>query len=240
MKEVVGVHSRETRSRAREIKFVVDAAKAPLIQQWMRDNLQEDDYGTGPFHDEYATSSLYFETEQFDVFHRRGSYGRSKYRIRRYSLSPMMFLERKFRTDRVLIKRRTTVPVGEFDHLATSDPDAAWAGYWFHRRILKRQLRPLVQLSYVRTARLAASPDGPIRMTIDFDLRALPLPDRAFLPGTGLPLLEGTNVVELKYCVALPALFKRLIEQFGLRMQPISKYRAGLALLGLSPDATHV
>ena len=81
---------------------------------------------------------------------------------------------------------------------------------------------------------------GKVRMTIDFDLRVLPLPDRAFLPGTGLPLLEGQNVVELKYCVALPSVFKQLIEQFALKMQPISKYRAGLTLLGLSPDATHV
>ena len=240
MKEVVGVHSRETRSRAREIKFVLDSNKAPLVQEWMRGNLEQDDYGTGPFHDEYATCSLYFETDEFDVFHRRGSYGKSKYRIRRYGLSPVMFLERKFRTERVLIKRRTTVPVEEFEHLATAEPNRDWDGYWFHRRIVTRKLRPMVQLSYVRTARLAHSPHGPIRMTIDFDLRVLPLPDRAFLPGVGLPLLEGMNVVELKYCVAVPAVFKQLIEQFQLKQQPVSKYRAGLALLGLSPDATHV
>lgn len=84
------------------------------------------------------------------------------------------------------------------------------------------------------------SSTGKVRMTIDFDLRVLPLPDRAFLPGTGLPLLEGKNIVELKYSVALPALFKQLVEQFALKTQPLSKYRAGLALLGLSPDPTLV
>jgi hypothetical protein len=238
--ELASVHSRETRIHAREIKFLVDRAVAPEIQAWMRANLLPDEFGTGPFHDEYATSSLYFETGAFDVFHRRGSYGRSKYRIRRYSDSPNMFLERKFRTNRVLIKRRTTVPVAEFERLEGSVADRDWDGYWFHRRIAARRLRPLVQLSYVRTARLGMSGTGKVRMTIDFDLRVLPLPDRAFLPGTGLPLLEGQNVVELKYCVALPSVFKQLIEQFALKMQPISKYRAGLTLLGLSPDATHV
>jgi hypothetical protein len=74
-------------------------------------------------------------------------------------------------------------------------------------------------------------------MTIDFDLRVLPLPDRAFLPGTGLPLMEGQNVIEVKYCVELPPIFQQLISRFALTTQPVSKYRAGLALLGLSPDA---
>jgi hypothetical protein len=93
---------RETRVYAREIKFVIDTSLASEIQQWMRANLEPDENGTGPFGDEYATSSLYFETPKFDVFHRRGSYGRSKYRIRRYGLADSMFLERKFRTDRLL------------------------------------------------------------------------------------------------------------------------------------------
>ena len=74
----------------------------------MRANLAPDEFGSGPEHDQFETSSLYFETGQFDVFHRRGSYGKSKYRVRRYGNSPIMFLERKFRTERVLIKRRTT------------------------------------------------------------------------------------------------------------------------------------
>jgi VTC domain-containing protein len=240
MAEVTSVHSRETRARAREIKFVVDSSIAPRIQDWMRTNLQPDEFGTGPHADEYSTCSLYFETDRFDVFHRRGSYGKSKYRIRRYSMSPVMFLERKFRTDRVLIKRRTLVPVSEFERLDGNSPDAAWDGYWFHRRIVARRLQPLVQLSYIRTARVGMSTHGRVRMTIDFDLRVLPLPDRAFLPGTGIPLMEGQNVVELKYSVALPALYRQLVEQFALKMQPVSKYRAGLALLGLSPDGAHV
>ena len=235
-----GVHSRETRSRAREIKFVVSNELASRIQTWMREHLAADDFGVGEHRDEYATTSLYFETDQFDVFHRRGSYGKSKYRARRYGTSPVMFLERKFRTDRVLIKRRTIVPVTDFDRLQANAADPAWDGYWFHRRLLARSLRPLIQVCYHRTARLGMSSTGQYRMTVDFDLRVLPLPDRAFLPGVGLPLLDGQNIVELKYCVALPGAFKRLVEEFALKTQPVSKYRAGLALLGLSPDAAHV
>lgn len=231
MADLESVHSRETRLNAREIKFLIDTSMAPRIQEWMRANLEPDANGDGPFRDQYATSSLYFDTEALDVFNRRGSYGRSKYRIRRYGLSPVMFLERKFRTDKLLAKRRTTVPITEFEHLEGDTPDAGWAGCWFHRRVLVRRLRPLVQLSYIRTARLGTSTTGPVRMTIDFDLRVLPLPDRAFIPGVGLPLLEGRNVIEMKYRVALPAVFKQVIEQFQLERQPVSKYRAGLIQL---------
>lgn len=239
MLEAANVHSRETRARAREIKFFINQSQMPEVRQWMRANLEPDEFGGGSHHDEYATSSLYFETKAFDVFHRRGSYGKSKYRIRRYSDSRVMFLERKFRTERVLIKRRTAVPITDFERLEGQVADASWDGYWFHRRIVARNLRPLVQVCYVRTARLGTSSTGKVRMTIDSDLRVLPLPDRAFLPGTGLPLLDGQHIIELKFCVALPALFKQLVEQFALKMQPISKYRAGLALLGLDPEATH-
>lgn len=235
------VHLRETRDHAREIKFVVEAERAPLVQEWMRANLGPDENGEGPFHDQYATSSLYFESNTFDVFHRRGSYGRSKYRIRRYgTTSNLMFLERKFRTDRLLAKRRTIVPISDFDHLVGTEANRDWAGYWFHRRVLLRRLEPLVQLSYDRTARLATSPTGAIRMTIDFNLRVLPLPDRAFLPGVGFPILEDQNIIEVKYRLTMPALIKQLVEQFRLKPQPVSKYRTGLAALGLTPGTSHV
>ena len=47
-----------------------------------------------------------------------GWYGRSKFRIRRYGFSDIIFLERKFRTERLLAKRRTTVSVLDLDRLA--------------------------------------------------------------------------------------------------------------------------
>jgi hypothetical protein len=240
MAETAGLHLRETRAHAREIKFVVDAARGPELQAWMRANLAPDEFGSGPEHDQFETSSLYFETGQFDVFHRRGSYGKSKYRVRRYGTSPIMFLERKFRTERVLIKRRTTAALEDFRRIELHEPDPDWYGYWFHRRLLARRLKPLVQVSYVRTARLGSSPHGKVRMTLDMDLRVLPLPDGAFLPGVGLPLLPESNIIEVKYCVTLPPILRDMISQFSLTTQPVSKYRAGLALLGLSPDPLQV
>ena len=110
-------------------------------------------------------------------------------------------------------------------------PDPTGEGFWFHRRILLRRLRPLLQLSYDRIAREGTSSTGPVRLTIDANLTALPMPDRAFLPGIGMPFLEGFTIVEIKYRVSLPAMFKPLAEKFGFQVQKISKFRAGLRAL---------
>ena len=67
------VESRETRASAAEVKFIVDAATGIRIREWARSHLEQDPYGTGPYGDEYHTSTLYFDTGSLDVFHRRGS-----------------------------------------------------------------------------------------------------------------------------------------------------------------------
>ena len=223
--------TRETRDFAREAKFLVDVAKYPQIVAWSRANLEADGHGSGVFADEYTTASLYFETASFSVYQRHASYGRSKFRIRRYGMSDIIFLERKFRTERLLAKRRTTVPVGDIDRLAEERPDPSWPGFWFHRRVLLRQLRPLIQMSYDRVARIGSASTGPVRMTIDVNLRVLPMPDRAFIPGVGLPIVEDKCIIEVKYRRELPAIFKRFAEAFGLEIQKVSKYRLGLTAL---------
>ena len=223
--------TRETRDWAREAKFLIDARLRPQVVEWSRANLEPDGHGSGVYADEYTTASLYFETDAFDVYQRRDSYGRSKFRIRRYGMSNIIFLERKFRTERLLAKRRTTVPVGDLERLASTELDPSWPGYWFHRRILLRRLRPLIQMSYDRVARVGTSSTGPVRMTIDTNLRVLPMPDRAFIPGVGLPLIEDKCIIEIKYRIDIPAVFKRLAQDFGIEIQKVSKYRLGLTAL---------
>ncbi len=223
--------SRETRNFAREIKFVTTLDMRPRLLEWSRANLEPDGHGAGIYADEYSTSSLYFETRKFDVYQRNDSYGKSKFRIRRYGGSDIVFLERKFRTERLLAKRRTTVPVDDLGRLAHDSPDLAWPGYWFHRRIKLRGLRPLIQLSYDRVARVGASSTGAVRMTIDADLHVLPMPDLAFLAGVGMPILQDACIVEVKYRVQLPEMFKAFARQFGLEVQKISKFRCGLQSL---------
>lgn len=225
------MNTRETRDWAREVKFLVNANIRDAVVHWSRTHLDPDGHGAGSYADEYMTTSLYFETPEFHVYRRHLSYGRSKFRVRRYGHSNIVFLERKFRTDRLLAKRRTTVPLSELEHLAEESPDPTWDGFWFHRRVLLRRLKPFIQMSYDRVARVGASPSGPVRMTIDTNLRVLPMPDRALIPSVGFPLLEDKCIIEVKYRRRLPDLFVQMTQEFGIEVQKVSKYRVGLSAL---------
>jgi hypothetical protein len=117
-------HSRDVRTHASEIKFVVSTELAARIRQWARTHLDPDPHGSGRFGDEYQTTSIYFDTGGLDVFHRRGSFGRSKYRIRRYGTAQVAFLERKMRQPSVLAKRRTLASLTALDRLGTAELDS--------------------------------------------------------------------------------------------------------------------
>ncbi len=225
---------RENREFAAELKFVVPDAVGVQIRNWSRANLASDPYGSGAFNDEYEIESIYFDTEQFDVYHRRGSFGRSKFRIRRYGQAESVFLERKLRTNGMLTKRRSTVGARELDKLNAGQIVSDWSGSWYHRRLVLRRLRPVCQIDYHRTARVWMSPNGPVRLTLDECVRAQPVTDLAFRdPNAGQVLLQGETIVELKYRVEVPPVFKLLIEEFALTSTKISKYRLAARQLSL-------
>jgi len=225
-------HARETRPFASEVKFVLPAALGERIRSWARENLEPDPYGGGQFNDWYHTASLYFDTTAGDVFHRRRSFGRSKYRVRRYGEAEFAFLERKLRKPGVLVKRRTIVPLDSIDRLSEPVADADWPGEWFHRRLLLRQIRPVCELSYARVARFARTPEGPARLTLDEDLRGVPAREPRFSGQVGTPVIADQMILELKYRYRAPAIFKRLVEEFALEPQRASKYRLGMTTLG--------
>jgi hypothetical protein len=224
--------SRETRARASETKFLVEPHMADQIRCWARANLSADPHGTGPFADEYLTTSLYFDTPNFDVLRRNGSYGRAKYRVRRYSNGDFVFLERKLRRPRLVAKRRTKVGLDQLACLRDGVAPDGWAGEWFLRRLEARGLRPTCQVSYHRTARGVIDDGGPARLTLDDTIRAQALDDVRFGDDPGAPIGEPRLILELKYRGYLPATFKRLIEEFSLSPSTASKYRYGMSAIG--------
>jgi hypothetical protein len=229
---VTDMHARETRPFASEVKFLLDAAKGAEIRTWARAHLDPDPHGAGAFGDEYRTTSLYFDTDDGDVFHRRGSFGRSKYRVRRYGAAPTVFLERKMRQPGILAKRRTTVPIDTLTRLAARETDPSWEGAWFHRRLRLREINPVCQVSYSRMARMAPTNAGAVRLTLDEDVRATAASEPRFGSTPGVAILNEQVILELKYRHELPTIFKSLIAQFLLAPGSASKYRLGVAALG--------
>ena len=224
---------RENREFASEIKFLVSPELACQIRDWARARLSPDPNADGPAADTYQITSLYFDTEAFQVFHRKGSYGRSKYRVRRYGQSGVVYLERKLKTRGLLAKRRSVVELGKMERLCDSKPERGWPGFWFHQRLLAREVRPVCQISYLRTARVAMTNLGPIRLTLDEDLCGQEVHAIQFSELTGELILKKQLVLELKYRYEMPVLFRNLVEEFALQAQPFSKYRLAVSSLGL-------
>ena len=217
-----------------EIKFLVTAAVALRIREWARAYFEPDAHGVGRFSDEYDVSTLYFDTQQLDVFHRRGSYGRAKYRVRRYGTADVVFLERKLRRPGILIKRRTVGSVDALHRFEAPHLVHGWFGEWFHRRLLVRHLRPLCEISYRRIARTLNAPGSIVRLTLDTALRVKATDQTQFTRAPGVPFLESHCVLELKYQMPLPAVCRRLVEEFALDTHRASKYRLGMAALRAS------
>jgi hypothetical protein len=233
---------RESREFASEVKFQVPEFASEEILNWARSRLlpdpnANDDGQSGA----YQITSLYFDTEGFDVYNRNGSFGRSKYRIRRYGPAKVAFLERKLKTRGLVSKRRAAVVVEELQRLQNTEPDPCWPGFWYHQRLLARQLKPVCQITYRRLAWVGLTNHGPVRLTLDHCIQTVPLELVGFndrLPG--VPISDHDVIVEFKFRCDMPLLFKELVEKFALTPKRISKYRLAVVALGLveAPELT--
>ena len=223
---------------AYEIKALIPVERARAVRDWARARMRPDPNAESGAGDVYRITSLYYDTETFDVFHRRGSFGRSKYRVRRYDSSQRVFLERKLRNESIVTKRRTRVEIDELSHLRNPEPDGGWAGSWFHGRMLARAMKPACQIYYSRTALVSQTDAGLIRLTLDEDLRAWRVSQPEYLPvagGTGL--LSDHAILEMKFRITMPALFTQMLEEFQLQSQRVSKYQLALTELGQAAGA---
>ena len=91
---------------ATELKFALNTEMAAAVREWARTELIPDPHAADAEGDGYRTTSLYFDTEDLDVFFRRESNGRAKFRIRRYNDGPVLFVERKLKRAGLVTKRR--------------------------------------------------------------------------------------------------------------------------------------
>ncbi|MCC6231304.1 MAG: polyphosphate polymerase domain-containing protein [Verrucomicrobiales bacterium] len=219
-----------------ELKFRVRGQDFAAVSAWMRAQLRADPHGTGEHGDLYLVQSLYLDTPSWDVFHRRGSYARAKFRIRRYNDAGVVFLERKMKREGIVRKRRVAVAMEEMEHLKAEANGAVWAGAWFHHRLAVRRLQPAVAMSYERLARFGEEAEERFRMTLDRDLRAVP-PGGIAVPRlvSSGDLFAGDGLVEVKFATALPVSVRGLVEKGWLVPASFSKYRTGVSSCGLVP-----
>lgn len=206
-----------------ETKFLVPIETAPAILAWVRAHLEPDAHGRGAHSDEYFVQSIYFDTPQWHAFRKAGSFGRAKFRARRYGDADWLFLERKLKNEGLVRKRRSAIALDDLPRIENL-PSAQW----YHQRLALRGLVPVCYIQYERVARQTMTSDGALRLTVDRHFRFdtdVTLAWKNF--DGGAAFLADTAIVELKY-LRLPSLAKRLIEEFNLTPASASKFRIAL------------
>jgi hypothetical protein len=218
-----------------ELKFLVEDAQAREVEAWASARIMLDPHGDPSLGGAYRTTTLYLDTPALDVFHRSPSFKRSKHRLRRYGSEPRVYLERKAKDGDRVRKQRNAIPDEELSLLAAPLSVTTWPGHWFHRRLLDRGLRPSALVVYHRTAYVGSGADGLFRLTLDRRLRGSRIGEWA-VPAEegGLPLLTGQVILELKFRLALPVLFKDLVQSMRLGPSLVSKYRSCVSAWGAS------
>lgn len=212
---------------AYELKFLLNTSQNEAVRDWARKNLNPDPHVSPTLGDSYEVNSLYLDTPNFDVFHRADGFRQSKYRLRRYGSESVVWLELKRKEDGRVRKRRTSVADGEIGKMLHAPADLVWPGSWFQSRRNELQLQPVCQVTYQRFATIGTSTNGPIRLTIDSNLRCQPTSDWSIpnQPLAGDLLLSDQQILELKFHETIPSAFRDLIQKCGLTFTSFSKYR---------------
>jgi hypothetical protein len=224
--------AKNSQGPAFELKFKLTLAEAEFVEAWARAHLLPDCHGADGF---YQVTSVYCDTTRFDVFHRNPGFKRRKFRLRRYGEALPVFLERKSRLGDRVRKKRVEVTSDELCRLAETQTDPEWAGAWFHQRILKRDLRPSVRVSYERTAFFGGAAEAPVRLTLDRNLVGVAAHSWDIAPvRDGLPLLQGAVLLEMKYHITVPEKFRDLLSRLPAQPARLSKYRHCVNQCGLA------
>ena len=156
--------------------------------------------------------------------------------MRRYGDHPLIFLEQKRKSKGKVAKRRVEIQATDLDRLRETPTDLDWAGHWFQSRLQRRNLEPMCQISYLRQAYFGQNVEGPLRLTLDRAVHGNGASGWTIGAIDGAkPLVTSEVLLELKYRKNLPALFKTLMQDFGLLPGSVSKYRLAVETLGLRP-----
>lgn len=207
-----------------ELKYIVDEATIPGLLEKLTTALGPDTYGGGD--GTYAVASLYLDTPELASFTRELP---GKWRLRRYGIEDIIHVEYKAKpAPGQVVKHRSTVKAADIETLATRPKPK-----WFARDIEANTLRPTQLVSYTRQAYMGIVDGIDLRVTLDRDVRAVPMHDFV-LPQRGAeakPIVDG-RVLEVKFEDAPPTGFLAGLVELGLEPMSFSKYRMAMICAG--------
>jgi len=192
----------------------------------------------------YYVSSIYFDTPTLSDYSDKvgGFLNRKKVRARIYAQelqqsdpdAPTIWLEIKEKHDMVINKRRVAITPAEWIGLLEShnyaydkilsrlkNPEDSIFSEFIYL-IASQARKPYVVVQYKRRALHYYSEKKPVRVTLDYDIRAEK--NSSFCETPSENVSRDMAVIELKFTKTLPWPIKFVIEKYNLRRDAYSKY----------------
>jgi len=216
-----------------ELKYLVTEAQAVAIAERIRPFMLPDRHSTTGA---YSIVSLYLDSDDLRLCKDslEGIKNRFKLRIRSYSDDPdaPCFFEIKRRVNQVIVKSRSRVPRGLAGPLLADAvrPSAVGsneyknlAQFLYYRQQIKAG--PVVRVRYFRQAFDSRFADE-VRVTFDRQLSlSITRTHELGLNGPGWQRVPERGVLlEVKFTHGYPVWVSRLVQEFGLQAQSMSKY----------------
>jgi hypothetical protein len=219
-----------------EVKFLLAEDLARRVEALVRDRLEPDEHGDPGLGGAYATTSLYTDTPDFEVFRRSGEYGRTKFRVRRYGLGETAFLERKDKDGERVHKSRVHVALAGLASVGAPGEDREHA-LWFRQEVVRRRLAPVCRVSYERAAFVGLADSGAVRVTFDRKVRGEATARWELVPaGPADELFPGQVICEFKFRAVMPHMLQAVVRTLGLQPTACSKYRRFVEASGVAGE----
>lgn len=224
-----------------EFKYPMSAAAARgALSALLRYGMVRDPYAIKTPDGSYTVTSLYFDTPGAEDYYDKvgGFLARKKIRVRIYdgmlcARTAPIALEEKAKYDMAVRKNRVSLTHDEYDLLRTgiyapiAEPRKGDAEFLrILSLIIRGRMRPRIAVRYRRLPLILPNNTN-MRITLDSELEACQTNDLRYTQAMR-PVQRGRTVMEVKYRGMLPAWFREVLSELGLRRDAFSKYALSL------------
>lgn len=207
-----------------EEKYLLTYRQYALLKEKAAALLKPDTHGDNG---SYTVTSLYFDDRMDTALLEKqdGLARHTKFRLRTYDWGgDLIRLERKVKEGIITQKQTATITPEQMEKLGQESADFSETLYPLALEMQRQGARPAITVQYRRDAYFFPGTD--LRLTFDYDFRALPADFRALFDKNmpGIPVLEGNAVIlEIKYGAYLPS-FVRHFTAMAQSQLSVSKY----------------
>lgn len=205
-----------------EKKYILNKEKFEIIKEIIKEHMQYD-----PYHNkEYTISSIYLDTDNFDLIRKsmEKPIYKEKVRLRSYGvplLDEKVFLEIKKKYKGHGNKRRIALKLNDaYNFIEGKMVIDSQKGRELEYIIKQNNLKPKIYIAYDR---LAFQQDN-FRITLDYNIRSRVDDVRLENGDAGKLLNKDIYILEAKALYAYPSWFIKLLEQYKIYPNSFSKY----------------